>query len=416
MTEYRPLPDDRRDVLFEYVSYAFSPTDGPPEYDPDEHDTPRARMGSPRGLYPDGAPAEADPLSVCKHHWFDARVRGDLHPVPGLSAVATPPEHRRSGYVRDLLEGALEEYRDRNARFSVLWPFRYRFYRQYGWDTANRTLAIDCEPEALASAAADGNAGDGGHGREDGQYRRIEAGDYDRLEAAYEADSRRYGLSIDRTDKWWRHRVFERWDDDPFVYGWERAGEIRGYLVYRISGEWGDRTMHVDELAAVDSEAYRRLLAFCGDHDSQVNAVRLREPEDSLLPDIATDPDELDCELEDGPMVRIVDIAQSLSALSYPETDLDVRLAVSDPLADWNDGVFALSIDDGVATCERIHDEPSSGDADARLDIAALSQLAVGARSAGRLERTGRLEGAPAAVDALGRAFSETEVYLRDGF
>lgn len=412
MTEYRPLPESQREVFFEYVSYAFSPTDGPPEYDPDEHDTPRARMGSPHGLYPDGAPEDADPLSVCRHHWFDARVRGEFHPTPGLSAVATPPEHRRSGYGRDLLRAALAEYRDRGDRFSVLWPFRYRFYRQYGWDTANRTLSIECEPEVLSFATADGITRDGG----DGRYRRIEANHYDRLESAYEADSRRYGLSIDRTEEWWRRRVFERWDDDPFVYGWERDGEIRGYVVYRISGKWGDRTMHVDELAAAGPGAYRRLLAFCGDHDSQVARVQFSEPEDSLLPDIASDPDDLDCELEDGPMVRIVDVAATLSALSYPPIDADVTLAVSDPLADWNDGTFSLAVADGTGRCERVTGGESTGDSDVRLDVGALSQLAVGARSAGRLERTGRLAGSPEAIDCLDTTFPETDVYLREGF
>lgn len=409
MTEYRPIPESRRDVLFEYTSYAFNPTDGPPEYDPDEHDTPRARMGSPRGLYPDGAPADADPLSVCKHHWFDAHVRGDFHPVPGLSAVATPPEHRRSGHVRELLAAALAEYRDRGDRFSVLWPFKYRFYRQYGWDTCNRRLTIECDPEALSFATT--GRDEGGDG---GRYRPIEADEYDRLIPAYEADAGRYALSIDRSEAWWRHRVFERWDEDPFVYAWERAGEVRGYLVYRIDGEWGDRTMHVDELAATDGEAYRRLLAFCADHDSQVETVRFDEPVDSLLPDIAADPDELDRELEDGPMVRIVDVAPALSALSYPPIDERVTLGVSDPLADWNDGVFVLEAAEGAATCKRI--EASPNEADVRLAVAALSQLAVGARSARRLEQTGRLEGSRTAVDALGRAFPETPIYLRDGF
>lgn len=403
MVEYRPIPDDQRDAFHEYTSYAFNPTDGPPAYDPDEHDTPRADMGARRGLYDDGAPADAAPRCVCLHHWFDARVRGEVHPTPGLSAVASPPENRRGGYVRRLLAASLEEYRERGARFSVLWPFRYRFYRRLGWDTSNRYATYECDPETLSFAAdAVDNAS---------SYRRVEADDYAELVPAYEAHAERYALSLERDADWWRHRIFERWGTDPFVYAVERDGAVRGYLVYTIDGDWGERTMRVRELAYADREAYLALLAFCRTHDSQVSTVRIRDAPDAPLLALATDPDEIDCELETGPMVRIVDVAGTLSALSYPAVDASLTLAVSDPLVERNDGAFGLEAADGAATCE-----PTSADPDVRIDVAALSQLAVGSRSATALEWAGRLEGSATAVEKLEALFPETDVFLRDGF
>ena len=89
-----------------------------------------------------------------------------------------------------------------------------------------------------------------------------------------------------------------------------------------------------------------------------------------------------------------------------------VTLTVEDSLADWNDDTFTLEVADGEATCER-----SSADSDAEIDVGALSQLVVGYRSAGDLERAGRLTVAEGEVtETLTRLFPETQVYLRDFF
>ncbi|MFP8955375.1 enhanced intracellular survival protein Eis [Natrialbaceae archaeon A-CW3] len=410
MPDYRPLPEEQRDVFHKYVTYAFRPEDGPPEYDPEEHDTPQSRLGAKRGLYPDDAAEDAEPLCVCSHYWFNATVRGKRHPTPGLSAVASPPEHRRGGHVRQLLEASLEEYREREAHFSILWPFRYRFYRQYGWETTNRHLLVESEPDDLSFAgerlASELTAPT--------RYRKLEADEWETLAPVYETHAGRHDLTLERSGDWWRYRIFQRWTTDPFVYAWERDGEPAAYVAYTIEGDWGDRTMMISDIGYVDIEAFLAVLAFCRHHDSQVNAVRVRLPVDTPLFDVATDPDAFDAEYETGPMGRIVDVERTLSALSYPGVDGSLTIQVSDPLVDWNDDTFVLTADGGVGTCERVDGDSSS--ADVSLDIATLSQLAVGSRSVPALERAGRLEATESVLETLSALFPERPVYLGDGF
>ncbi|MDF9746622.1 GNAT family N-acetyltransferase [Natrinema salsiterrestre] len=409
MVDYRPIPDER-DVFHEYSSYAFRAAEGVPAYDPDEHETPRSTLGSRRGLYETDATDDAQPRCVCRHYWLESRVRGDVHRTAGLASVATPPEYRRRGYVRRLLARSLAEYRDHDVRFSVLWPFRYRFYRRYGWDTANRIVTHECEPAVLsfASDAID---------RDAGSFRRLEPDEYEALEPAYDVHADRYGLALERDEDWWRYRALGGYDRDPFVYAYERDGRVRGYLVYTIDADSDGPTMAVSELAFVDRDALLALLSFCYDHESQVERVRLRLPVDVPIRDIARDPDEIDTAVSDGPMVRLVDVAETLSALSYPNRDVALTIAVEDPLVDWNEGPFALEVSDGNGACERLTDAAGSSDADVTLDIAALSQLAVGARSATALERTGRIEAkGQNAVATLAELFPETDVYLGEFF
>ncbi|GAB3663685.1 GNAT family N-acetyltransferase [Halopiger thermotolerans] len=416
MSDYRPLPDDRehRALFHEFRSYAFRPEEGVPAYDPDEHDTPRAILGARRGLYDsegeedeESEAGEDELRAVCRHYWLAARVRGEDRPVAGLASVATPPEHRRQGYVRRLLADSLAEYRERGDLFSLLWPFRYRFYRRFGWDTANRIAIHEFEPGVLSFAR---------RADRPGTFRRLEADEYAALEAAYESRRERYALGLARDEDWWRHRVFGGGETDPFVYAYERDGEVVGYLVYTVDDGREGKTMRISEHAAVDREALLALLSFVADHDSQVRRVRLRAPESFPLRDLATDPDEIETTIETGPMVRLVDVAPTLAALASPAADASTSLtiAVDDPLAEWNDGTFALESEagDGTVDCERVEAGPDT-DPDAALDIGALSQLVVGARSATALERTGRLEASsPDATATLADLFPETDVYL----
>ena len=417
MVDYRPIPDER-DVFHEYRSYAFRPEEGLAAYDPDEHETPRDTLGSRRGVYATEGADDANPRSVCRHYWLESRVRGDTHRTAGLASVATPPEYRRRGYVRELLAHSLAEYRDHGVRVSVLWPFRYRFYRRYGWDTANRIVTHECDPAVLSFAtdALEAPAGGGAPDSDPGPFHRLEADEYAVLKEAYGAHLERYSLALERDAEWWRHRVFGGSDRDPFVYAYVRDGQVKGYLVYTIDG--GDeRTMAVSELVAVDHEGRLAMLSFCHRHGSQVERVRLRVPDATPIREIARDPDEIDTTVSEGPMVRIVDVAETLSALSYPDRDATVRLAVEDPLADWNEGTFTLEASNGTAACTRLGEASADGDADVSLDVAALSQLAVGARSATDLERTGRLEVRDSTVvETLATLFPESDVYLGEFF
>ncbi|OIB57940.1 GNAT family N-acetyltransferase [Natrialba sp. SSL1] len=416
MVDYRPLRDG--EAFHEFRQYAFGPSTGIEPYDPDEHETPRDRRGGRRAIYEHESDDDANPRSVCRHYWLETHVRGDTHPTAGLASVATPPEFRRQGYVRDLLAHSLEEYRERNYHFSVLWPFSYGFYNTYGWDTSNRLARHAFDPDLLsfASAALDASAATY-------SYQPLESDAFARLQSVYETHTERYALAIDRGEWWWRHRIFEGHDVDPYVYAAERDGDTVGYLVYGFDShgdsELGERTMVVSELVGEDHEAFLALLAFCHRHASQVEEVVLELPPEAPFREAVHAPDEVETTVENGPMVRVVDVAETLSTLSYPQGVETTRsLSVTDPLADWNSGTFELSVRDGSAACERVQDAGDERDstADARLGIAALSQLVVGARSSSALARTNRLEAADEVVSELNRLFPETGVYFGDHF
>ncbi|AKU08371.1 GNAT family N-acetyltransferase [Haloferax gibbonsii] len=404
----RSLPEEHRETYREFLNYAFRPENGP---DWSDERLPDPESYRPRGFYdaPPDAPVEdldaADLRTVCAFYDFTARVRGEWHPLPGISAVASPPEARRRGHVGAMLDDLLAEFRDTGRYLSALWPFEYDFYRRFGWATANNYAKTTVPPDELGAVAADPA----------GEFVRLDADDWARVKDVY-ATAATEDLAVDRSEGWIRHRLFRGWDGDPFVYGWERDGDLRGYVVYDVSGDWESRTLSVNELVAVDAEARAQLFRFLRDHDSQVDEVVLSsERESTRLIDGLTDPRAATVEIKPGPMVRIVDVPAALESVSFPgDAACDLVLAVADDRCDWNDGSFRVVVGDGEA---RVEPDGDDADPDATVEIGALSQLLVGARSVESLARTDRLSVArEEAADALASVFSARDPYLREGF
>lgn len=401
--EYRPLPDDDvGDELFvRYVQYAFQPTNGPDATDvledDDRPDPPRFR----RGLYPDDADGGDEPVSICSSYDFATHLRGATLSMGGVSTVATPPEHRRKGHVATLLRELCREYRETGTPVSALWPFEYPFYRKYGWATCTRYCEWSAAPSDLRDAVSEPA----------GEWRQLDRETWEPLDPVHDAAMAGHDLAVDRTPDWWTERVLRSWRTDPFVYGWwDDDGSPRAYLVYRIEGDWGDRTLHVDEHAAADHEAVGHVLRFLADHDSQVKSVEFSTAFDTSLLDRVRDPRALDCEVKPGPMFRLVDVPATLETLSYP-TDGEVTVTLSDPLLPEIEGTYRLAVSDGRATCERT-DAP----ADAETDVGAFSQLVCGYRSAAALAAAGELVADSATRATLDGLFPEASPYLKEGF
>ncbi|AFK20049.1 GNAT family N-acetyltransferase [Haloferax mediterranei ATCC 33500] len=402
----RFLPEEHRETYGEFLNYAFRPQEGP---NWDDNRIPDPEIYHPRGFYdaPPDTPAadldSADLVTVCAFYDFTARVRDEWHPLPGISAVASPPEARRQGHIAAMLDELLVEFRDSGRYLSALWPFKYEFYRRFGWATTNNYAQTTVPPDELSAAVPE----------PDGEFVRLDADDWDRTESIY-ATAATEDLALDRTEGWIRHRLFRRWDSDPYVYGWERDGDLRGYVVYTVDGDFDSRTLTVYELVGVDADARSHLLRFLRDHDSQVDEVFFkREHESTRLIDDLTDPRAATVEIQPGPMVRITDVSAALEAVSLPEdATCDLVIDVADDRCEWNDGAFRLVVEAGSATVEA-----TNVDSDVAVEIGALSQLLVGAQSVDELVRTEALSVADAdAADTLRAVFTERDVFLREGF
>ncbi|WP_338729771.1 GNAT family N-acetyltransferase [Haladaptatus sp. DJG-WS-42] len=394
--DYRPIPEADERAFFDMMQYAFSPEDHPTAESFEER---RPFTHELRGYY-DGD----DLFAASAWHDFTFSLRGEWVRVGGVSNVATPPEHRRKGYVQQMLAAMLTEFRAEGIDYSVLWPFEYEFYRKYGWGTCNKRTKWEFAPDALADALPEAA----------GTFRKLSTDDIPALRDLTEQFAAGWNLAMRRTEEWWERRIFDPPWSDTYIYGWEHDGDLRAAVVYTVekTGEF-ERTLKAWDIAYRDDAAFTQLLRFFYHHLSQMKQIELHIAADSTLFDRVADPRALDCELLTGPMFRLTDVEAGLSRLPYPEAASGrVVLDVRDPIAPWNDGRFAFSVENGNATCT-----PTTDDATVSVDIATLSQLTVGYLTAEQAHRYGGLStDSDAALELLSGAFPRAQTYLREHF
>jgi len=428
MTEYRPVTAEHRERFAEILQHAFAIEQGPEYAGQDEEDGDGSTddgesadddgwpptLSEPRGVFDD----DGRLVSVCKRYHLDAYLHDEYVTIGGLGGVATPPQHRREGHVRTLAAGALEEYREEGVTLVALWPFSTPFYRHLGWGVANKYTEYELPPAQLSFAR--GAAG---------EVRQLSPDDWERLRPVETAFGEGTALSLRRSETWWRERTLGAWPGDtaPYIYGYERDGELRGYVLYTVDTDADGRTLRVKDLAHADADAYRGLLGFLSDHDSQADTIDLRRATGTELLDRVDDPEQVECRIETGPMVRLTDVATALEASPWPEAvDLRFILGVSDPLLHHNNGRFEVAVDDGAVTVETARSgdgstgEADGGDdeaADLSTDVATLSQLFVGTYDAREAERLDNLTVRRESLRApLLDAFPGRSVCLREFF
>jgi predicted acetyltransferase len=394
VTEFRPIPETRRDAFRSLLRYAFAPERGP-EVDPDGEWPPA--LGEPRGLF------DGDVLvGVCKLYVLDAYVHGDQRQIGGLGAVATPPEHRGEGYGRALCRHAVGEFRERGVDTVTLWPFETAFYRRLGWATANNYTEYVLPPDTLPEFETAG------------EIYRLNADDWERLRRVERAFSAETTLSVRRSERWWRERTLAGWPGGttPYVYGHERDGDLRGYVVYTVDREDGRRRLTVTDLAHADRTSYRALLDFLGGHGAQVEEILLRRRAETDLLDVVAEPEAVDCVVKPGPMARLTQLG-ALDRLDWPD-ETRVTLAVTDPLEASGGRVRVVHEGDTTRT-ECVSGD--AGQADAETDVGTLSGLFLGTHGVEWAVERDRLAIHESAVrESLAAAFESRPVCLREFF
>lgn len=358
MSHYRTLTKDDWIRHREIKDHAFYADEGIPTYGSpgDVPDT----IAERRGLFVDG-----ELVSVCSLYPFETRLHGEWQALGGIGGVATPPQHRSKGYARELLTGALTELAERGMAYSALWPVSYPYYRTLGWELAHLETNYEFPPEALQGIATTSK----------GSFDRIHPSEYDRIASVYKEIADDLTLAFDRSPDWWQQRVLA----GAWTYCWtpSNGDSPDGYVVYTVETTSDERTViEIDELIHRTETARQQLLQFIYKHASQADHILWTCAQESRLLSTVTDPDQIDCSIDPGAMIRIVNVEAALKTLTPPSNDATCQLTiqVADPLIDSNNDVFVLSVGEAAVTGQR----SSSTDPDVEINIETLSQLFIG--------------------------------------
>lgn len=311
----------------------------------------------------------------------------------GIAGVATWPEERRRGSVKELLLHSLKTMRENQQAISFLHPFKISFYRKFGWEVAFNKKWYQLQSEHLKAMKPAG-----GYLKRLDEVQAVEV-----CGSIYDTYKKRANGLIKRSSKYWEETVLNNYFTAAY---YSATNEPLGYLIYDIEKS----KMAVTEFVYLTREAQAGLWNFICQHDSMINEVSMTVSESEDL-DYLLDNPRIKQELHPYFMARIVDVKLFLDL--YPlrkNIDHAFIIRVIDDWAEWNQAVFSVDKHE----VKRVND--NADDCHLTADIGSLTALLLGARSARFLYDTGKITGDKREAERLDQTIQPKKTELKDFF
>jgi predicted acetyltransferase len=314
----------------------------------------------------------------------------------GIASVSNALAARRRGHASELCIAAIKLGRERGFPVSILYPFRFNFYRKLGWGTLGELIEYNFHPGNLPNFPA----------RK--QTRRLQASDLPRVAACYQRFVERGNCLAERKMTFW-----QKWHNDinerkTIAMVYDCDGKITGYLNFEFEPghHMLSQVLIVNELIYDDRESYQGLLGFLASLSDQITIARYWAQRDEGFHFMLNDPRDAKQPILDGLvsrvgqyglsyMFRVLDVAAALSARpNYNNANGSISFQISDHQVAENHGGFRLTLADGKPqVTSPVNDAPINEQiACVTLSIDIFSQLYAGALSASRAYFLGLLE------------------------
>lgn len=329
-----------------------------------------------------------------------------------VGGVGVPPEERRRGYAKQLMQGLLREHHEQQLPISLLFPFAVGFYRSLGYGLVNYNYYFELPPRRLPDFP------------ERMAVRRATRDDADEMRECYEQYRRLAGHNgrLSRTDWEWEQRVWSN-DYERVVYQPNDA-PIDGYLVYQRKGNGNNRAKVIEWVAANDS-AWRGIAGFLRALGDQIVAIEYNAPRNDPFVHLMRDPYAYGdrtiefcfrevARVASGFMLRVVHAPTALRERSYPAgLSAGFTVRITDDHLPENKTPLRVQIADGAANvapaAETSHPD---GPATAEMDIMTFSELYAGVLRAEDARRVGRLRADDATCAKLTQAFATAPLFM----
>lgn len=254
-------------------------------------------------------------------------IHGKLFKMGGLTGVGTYPEYTNMGLMNELIKVGLGKMREKKQWISYLYPYSIAYYRRKGWEIISEHLTFTLKDTQIPK-----------YPDLPGYVERVPIDDkvlmdmYDRFAKTNHGSMIREKLEW---DEYWR---WENEDERNAAVYYDGNSEPMGYLMYWIE----DDVFHIKEIIYLNQEARKGLWNFIHAHDSMIDKleghVYKNEPIAYLLDD-----SQIMESIEPYFMGRIVDVAAFLKEYPFATKGRPFHFVVTDPIAEWNEGIFGLS-------------------------------------------------------------------------
>ncbi len=293
--------------------------------------------------------------SITRNLWYGET----LIPCTLVGGVASKPEYRRMGGVRETFKIVFEHALDKGSLVSILYPFSISYYRKFGYEIIGNYYDAQCS--FLCFKNIDRFT----------DVTLLKEQNKEEFFKVYTEICKKYNMMFERKN--FEEFSLTPYNDCNFTY-FVNDGDSKGYL--SVKPIRANRTIEVTETGHTDKNALLKLLGFLRTYEGNYDFVNFKKlPQNSVIPDV------LDFEnrvfkrtmFKDG-AGRILDVKAFLEKCIYPQEDGCFSLKITDEQIERNNGIFTVCYKNKKATVTKSQD----GDYDIVFDIATASRIILG--------------------------------------
>ncbi|EJV46917.1 Uncharacterized protein BC141101_02319 [Bacillus toyonensis] len=324
---------------------------------------------------------------------FHIYIGKETFKMGGVAGVATYPEYRRSGYVKELLQHSLQTMKKDGYTVSMLHPFSVSFYRKYGWELCADLLVCHMTKSDLVMKK-----------QVNGTVKRFNKENHpEEVEKLYETFAERVSGMLVREKNWWLQVVY---DDLALAIYYDENQTAAGYMLYKIE----NYKMTVEEFVPLHNEARNGLWNFICQHDSMIKELEMTVSENEPLLYTLQEP-RVKTEVKPYFMGRIVDVEQFLKQYEFNWNDVqqEVILHITDSFAPWNNVVVRLANHELTI----VEEATEKG---IKLDINALSTIMFGYKRPLELNELELISGSEEAMRSFENLVPVRKPFIYDFF
>lgn len=294
-------------------------------------------------------------MSSLQLNQYKINLNKKIYDISYIVGVSTYPNARGKGYMKDMMDFALNELYKKGQLVSLLMPIDYRLYRKYGYEHCYDQIEYKLNIDDLKIFKINGD------------FEKIESYHIESMIDIHKEFLSNANGYVDRDKSYYENLFKEIKCENGHMYI-HKEEDYDGYIIYFMM----DGNMFVREMCYKNINSLKSMLKFVYNHNTQCKKVTIMAPmTDSIryiLPNLKTN----GVNIKPFMMGRVINLEEFLNNLVTDSSDLDsVYIEVIDHQIKENNNVFEVSVKD-----KKVKAVKSDKKADIHLSINYISQLA----------------------------------------
>jgi len=303
---------------------------------------------------------------------FEIRMRSQDFKMHGVGGVASKPEYRNRGIVREIMVRMFKDMYDNKIPISVLYPFKHSFYETLGYKVVDEIFYYQFKISDIIYKKTD-------------YYMKYYMKEVVRINDDISSGYDKAILNFDYIAKrpqidFWRGH-FKR----NYKFICYKENQPIGYVIIYFATindsflKSPDKTIVIRETFWLDQTAKQTIFNFLWSHRDQRKYIAGGFSTQENIMDLLKKPRIERRNIGDNSQLRIIDAKTVLENLKYPLDNFSITFHIKDEFCPWNDGFFTLTSEEKEINIE-FHNS-SENEADIEIDISYLAQILAGFRT-----------------------------------